>query len=331
MSKPVSMASQPLITIIVPCHNEAAGLPELHQVLAAALATLPYQFEILMIDDGSTDETVAIAHRLARHDLRIQVIELSRNFGKEVAITAGLHRAQGEAAIMIDADLQHPPRLIAQFLAAWQEGAEVVVGVRARSNRHAGWLKRTTSHLFYRFINLIAEQVVTPGATDFRLLDRMVIDEFNRFTERNRMTRGLIDWLGFRRAEITFMPGQRHAGRASYGWNKLFTLAMHSVISLSLFPLKLAGYLGVIITSISLPLGIFMYVEKYLLDDPWKMNFTGTAQLAVLLVFMVGMVLASLGLMSLYIGAIHAEVTNRPLYVLRRARRLESHRREPSA
>lgn len=311
------MSDRPLISIIIPCHNEAAGLSELYTTLKAALAGQPYELEIIFVDDGSTDATAKVISQLAATDARIRLVELARNFGKEVAVTAGLHQSKGNAAIMLDADLQHPPGIIPQFLEAWEEGAEVVVGVRARSHRHASWLKRSSSSLFYRFINVIAERPVTPGATDFRLLDRIVIDEFNRFTERHRLTRGLIDWLGFRRAEIMFVPAKRHAGRASYGWTKLIRLAMHSVISLSLFPLKLAGYLGVVITGISLPLGIFMYVEKYLLDDPWNLNFTGTAQLAVLLVFMVGMVLASLGLMSLYIGAIHAEVTNRPLYVLR--------------
>ncbi|HEY6736823.1 MAG TPA: glycosyltransferase family 2 protein, partial [Candidatus Saccharimonadia bacterium] len=309
------MPDKPLISIIVPSYNEAASLPDLHRALTAVIDDLPYDWELIFVDDGSRDDTAAILTRLAAADARVRPLELARNFGKEIAVTAALHECRGEAAIIMDADLQHPPAIIPQFLDAWEAGAEVVVGVRRAKAHHAGLLKRSSSAAWNRFMNIIADQSITPGATDFRLLDRLVIDEFNRFTERNRLTRGLIDWLGFRRTEVYFEPAARVHGDASYSWRKLVRLGMHSVVSLSLFPLRLAGYVGTAIIAVSLPLGIFMFVEKYLLHDPMGYNFTGTAQLAVLIVFLVGIILASLGLMSLYIAAIYAEVTNRPLYV----------------
>jgi polyisoprenyl-phosphate glycosyltransferase len=315
------MTNRGRISIIIPCFNEAAGLVALHDELTKVVDGLPYEFEILIVDDGSTDATRATLERLHTADSRVQPMELARNFGKEIAVTAGLHAATGEAAIVMDADLQHPPSLIPELLDRWEHGAEVVVGVRVKNRASAGMLKRSSSALFYRFMNLIAtDTALTPGATDYRLLDRLVIDEFNRFTERGRLTRGLIDWLGFSRDQVSFVPAARVTGAPTYTWRKLFRLGMHSVVSLSLFPLRLAGYLGVIIIALSLPLGLFMFIEKYLMGDPLGYSFTGTAQLAVLVVFLVGVVLVCLGMMSLYIAAIYNEVTNRPLYVLRKRR-----------
>ncbi|GAC1603472.1 MAG: hypothetical protein NVS3B29_08100 [Candidatus Saccharimonadales bacterium] len=209
--------------------------------------------------------------------------------------------------------------LIPEFVAKWRAGAEVVVGIRRRYRREP-YLKRLNSWLFYLMLNSIAETKVTPHATDFRLLDRLVIDEFNRLSERNRITRGLIDWLGFRREYITFEIKQRHQGRPSYGFIKLVRLALNSFVSLSLVPLRIAGYLGIVITFISGSFGLFTLIERHLLHDPWHLQITGTAELADINMLLIGIVLMSLGLIALYIANIHAEVINRPLYVLRRAR-----------
>ncbi len=307
-----------LISVIIPCHNEDGNLEPLHSALIAATKGARDTYEFIYVDDGSTDDTTTRIRKLQLRHPNIRLLELVRNFGKEIAITAGLRAARGAAAITIDADLQHPPALIPELVAAWHAGAEVVVGVERRASaRQAPVLKRAGSALFYRLLGAISDVKIRAHATDYRLIDRLVINEFNRFTEHGRITRGLIDWLGFRRAYVYFTPARRHAGTAAYSYYKLLNLAMTSFISMSLFPLKVAGYLGFIITAISGPLGLFILIEKYLLGDPWNLNFTGPAILAVILLFLVGLILIALGLISLYIAAIHTEVNNRPLYVVR--------------
>lgn len=311
--------AEPLVSIVVPFFNEARNLSPLHQALSASLSGLPYRFEIILVNDGSTDDFEATLQQLERGDPRLRSIEFARNFGKEIAVTAGLHDCQGEAAIILDADLQHPPEKIPEFLHKWESGAEVVVGLRKGYKPSA--VRRFGARLFYRILNRISQTKLTPDATDFRLIDRAVIDEFNRFTERNRITRGLIDWLGFRRDYVFFTPGERLDGAASYSMTKLIKLAMNSFVAMSLFPLKAAGYLGVIITLVAAPLGFFIFFETYVFDDPWNLRFSGPAILAVILLFLVGIVLMALGLIALYIANIHDEVVNRPLYVIRHRHR----------
>jgi dolichol-phosphate mannosyltransferase len=306
-----------LISIIIPTHNEKANVRLIYTAVAEEFSCLEnYDYEIIFVDDGSTDDTMLEIASLAEKDVKVRFLQFSRNFGKEAATTAGLRNSRGDAAIMIDADMQHPPKLIPELVKKWAEGAEVVVGVR-RKNQKAGLIKRGCSKIFYRLINAMAESVVTPFATDFRLLDRVVIDEVNQLTERYRMTRALIDWLGFKRAYVHFEADERANGEASYGLFKLIRLAINSMVSLSLIPLKLAGYLGITIILISGPLGLFIFIEKYILKDPWGFSFSGPAILAVIILFLVGIILSCLGLMALYIASIHAEVINRPLYVIR--------------
>lgn len=312
------MSSQ-TISIIIPMYNEASNLPPLYRELTATLKQLRnYRFEIIFVDDGSRDDSAGIAHKLARIDKRIRVLELSRNFGKEPAMTAGLHAAHGDAALIMDADLQMPPRLISQFLANWEAGNEVVIGVFA--GRNTSFLHQLGSQSFYRIMQTIAHTEITPQATDYRLLDRKVINEFNRLTEHNRITRGLIDWLGFRRSFIQFKQEPRHSGKPAYTFSKLINLAVHSFTAYSLIPLKLAGYLGVAILALSLPAGLFMTACRFVYH--WQIH--GTAFLALLVIALVGIVLACLGLISLYIAHIHAEVSNRPLYIVRREGQAEA-------
>jgi dolichol-phosphate mannosyltransferase len=276
---------------------------------------------MVLVDDGSKDGTLEVMQAISAKDLNVEVVELVRNFGKEIATTAGLHHARGDAAIMIDADMQHPVELIREFLAKWEEGADVVVGIRRPSKAHSSFLKRLGSRWFYRIMAVISDSVIKPNATDYRLIDRGVIDEFNRFTERNRVTRGLIDWLGFTHAYVYFQPAERANGTAAYSYFKLFRLALHTVVSMSFFPLRVVGYMGGVIVLVSGPLGVFIFIEKYLLNDPLHYSFTGTAILAVILLFLVGIILICLSLIALYIANIHGEVVNRPLYVKRRKRR----------
>jgi len=311
---------QSLISIIIPCHNEAANIRPFYLALADVMAHQRERFELIFVNDGSRDATSENVIKLRRQDPRVRLIELARNFGKEIAVTAGINRAQGAAAITIDADLQHPPDLIPKLIAGWREGNEVVVGVRQPGHGHSTYIHRLFSKLFYRIMRVISETEVVPNATDYRLIDRVVINEFNRFTERNRLTRGLIDWLGFSRSYVPFAPAQRFAGEAAYSYFKLTKLAMNSFISMSLAPLRVASFLGAVIITVSLPLGIFIFVEKYLLHDPLHLAFSGSAILAVILLFLSGIILSTQGLMALYVANIHDEVMNRPLYVARRER-----------
>jgi dolichol-phosphate mannosyltransferase len=311
-------AEQTLISIIIPLKDEAENIPELYEQLVAVFQNLPdYSYEFIFVDDGSTDRTVEAVETIEKHDKQVRLVRLARNFGKEIATTAGLHKAKGEAAIMIDADLQHPPAVIPEFIRAWEGGFDVVIGVRS-GKKQGSWFKRLSSNWFYRFINRIATVEIVPNATDFRLIDKVVIKEFNRFTERNRMTRGLIDWLGFSRAYVSFTPGKRLYGSATYGYAALTRLAFNTIVSLSFFPLRLAGYLGVIIILTSFPLGIAVFVEQVIMNDPLGLRVSGTGMLALLLLFLIGIVLACLGLIALYIANIYGEVVNRPLYVEKR-------------
>lgn len=311
------MATQKLISLVIPIYNEAQNLPPLYDELVKHLAPLPYRFEVLLVDDGSSDTSAAVAARLAEEDERFRLIQLARNFGKEAAVSAGLEATKGKAAVIMDADLQMPPRLIGKFIKRWEKGAEVVIGVFAERNMSP--LKKIGARGFYWIMQTISRTKITPNATDFRLLDREVIDAFNGLTERNRMTRGLIDWLGYKRSYVRFKQEARRYGQPAYTYRKLINLAVNSFTGYSLLPLKLAGYLGFIILALSIPAGLFMYIERYVLDDPLRLLITGTDMLAILILFLVGIVLACMGLISLYIAHIHDEVTNRPLYITRRS------------
>ena len=310
-----------LISIIIPAYNEEKNIPlaylELQKIFK--ICSEKYAFEIVFVNDGSRDNTLAEIEKLADQDSQVKYIDFSRNFGKEVATTAGLNSCNGDACIMVDADLQHPIDLIPEFIKKWELGADVVVGVRNK-NKSVGWLKKAGSAAFYKIINKIAEVKVVPNATDFRLIDRIVIDEFNRFTESKRMTRALIDWLGFKRDYIYFDANERINGEASYNFWKLFTLALNSFISLSLLPLKLAGNLGVVITLFSGIAGFYILLGKYFFHWHFASTFSDAENLAILIVFLVGILLTSIGLIALYIANIHGEVINRPMYVVRKKR-----------
>ena len=311
------------ISVIIPVYNEEANIPLIYAAVLEAWKGLPnYNLELLFVDDGSQDESAqAIEHLLLgeqqspRHSGRL--IELSRNFGKEMATTAGIHEATGDAVIMLDADLQHPPACIPQFVEVWEQGAEVVVGVRSR-NSGEGFIKRWGSIIFYKIMGAISDTEFVPGETDFRLVDRKVVEAYKSFPEHERMTRSLINWLGFRRGRVVFEAAARQNGTPGYSTLKLVHLAVNSFLSNTLLPLRFAGYLGVAITLFSGLLGVLVIVTKYLIPTVFGSSITGTAQLAILLLFLIGIVLAMLGIIGLYVGSIHTEVSNRPLYVIRR-------------
>lgn len=308
------------VTIIIPAYNEEKNISPLYEALKKVLIPLEgeYVTEILFVNDGSLDGTLREIEKLSQKDEKVKYIDFSRNFGKELATTAGISSCTTDACIMLDCDLQHPVEKIPEFLEKWKQGNEVVVGIREK-NKNSGLIKMWGAKLFYSLINRMAEIEIVPNATDFRLMDRIVIDEFKRFTETSRMTRALIDWLGFKREFVNFKANERLYGRASYSFWKLFRLAMSSFISLSLVPLKLAGYLGIFITLVSGSLGFFILIGRYYLRNEILIaKFSDSENLAILLVFLVGIILMSLGLIALYIANIHSEVINRPMYVVRK-------------
>lgn len=309
------------ISIIVPAYNEEKNIPLMYGELQKVFKILQdkYVFEIVFVNDGSTDKTIEEIEKLAESDQQVKFIDFSRNFGKEIATTAALNNCQSNAGIMIDADLQHPVELIPQFIKKWEEGYEVVIGVR-KKNGGGGMLKKIGSKMFYKIINQISEVELVPNATDFRLIDKKVIEQFNLFTETNRMTRALIDWLGFKRSYIYFNANKRINGNARYGFWKLLELALNSFVSLSLLPLKLAAYLGMAITLVSGVAGFYILLGKYFLHTPFASTFSDSENLAILILFLVGIILISIGLMAFYIANIHREVINRPIYVIRKKR-----------
>lgn len=304
------------ISIIIPAHNEELNIPIIYKEIFKALSTLSdkYDYEIVFVNDGSFDKTGEAINIIIEDDKRVKYLEFSRNFGKEMAITAGLNNCAGDCAIIMDADLQHPPTMIPNFIADWKKGFEVVVGIRKKSKSDS-WIKVLGSKLFYRIMSRISETDIAPNSTDFRLIDRKVIDAFNLCTERTRIARGLIAWLGFKKSFIEFEAGERSNGKASYNTLKLFKLALSSFVSMSLFPLKVAGYLGVFITLFAGILGVFIFLAKFVFNN--FLGFTWLAALTVINIFLIGIVLSCLGLIALYIASIHEEVLNRPLYVIR--------------
>ena len=304
----------PLISIVIPCYNEDSNISTFYKVLKRVIESgKNYRYELLYVDDGSQDDTREQIQKLIATDKRVRLLALSRNFGKEVATTAGIHQAKGDAVIMIDADGQFPAELIPEFIRKWEDGAQVVVGVR-ESNQKEGFVKRYGSKLFYRMMSNLSGASVVPRSTDFRLIDRVVCDEFVRMTERNRFTRGLIDWIGFKQDYVYFHANARADGAATYSVSKLVKLALNGFVSHSLKPLYFAFYAGIVILPLSVLLAIFS-VGEMLIGDPMGLNITGTAYLVILVLFLLGLVLVSQGITALYLSHIHTETQNRPLYV----------------
>jgi dolichol-phosphate mannosyltransferase len=314
------MSEKKMISVVVPVYNEEKNVPLFYEKVVPILDSLVYDWELLFVNDGSRDKSIFELEKLEKNDQRVRVIDFSRNFGKEIAMTAGINFCRGVACIILDADLQHPIEKIPEFIKHWEDGAEVVVGIR-KKNKGEGLVKKVGSYLFYKLINQISEMKIVTRATDYRLLDRVVIDEFNLFTEKNRMTRALVDWLGFRREYIYFEANERIHGVPAYNFWKLLRLAFNSIISFSLLPLRLAGYLGVFITFFSGIAGFYILLGKYFFHTHFASTFSDSENLAILIVFLVGIILISIGLLALYIANIHIEVENRPLYIIRKEKK----------
>lgn len=241
----MSTHTQPVLSVVVPTYNEAVSLPRFFASLRPVLTRLKVAYEVIFVDDGSIDETAQLVADFCTRDRHVRLVKLTRNFGKEIATTAGIHAARGDAILTLDADGQHPVDAIPRFVAAWQQGTMVVVGKRAARRAPLG--KRISAAMFYRLFRWVTGVKLDPNASDFRLIDKRVQAEFNRMSERNRITRGLIDWLGHERRYVSYEENDRLGGNATYSPRKLFKLAVDSAISLSISPLYIAAYIGAVV------------------------------------------------------------------------------------
>ncbi|MFC1608865.1 glycosyltransferase family 2 protein [Patescibacteria group bacterium] len=303
-----------LISIVVPVYNEEANIDDFYSAMKKTFSDCDNcNFEVIFVDDGSRDGSILSINKVAKNDKRIKCLSFSRNFGKEVATSAGCHHAKGDAVVTMDADLQHPPELIKEFIERWNDGYEVVYTVR-KENKGASFMKRFTSRCYWWIFNKIASFSAESRTTDFRLMDRKVMEEFNRFSERGRLFRGIIDWMGYRRDKIEFVAPERNGGEAAYSYASLVNLAINSFTAFSMMPLRLAGYFGVVITTGSFLLFAFMIVTRFFSET---IVFSPIAYVIVANTLLIGIVLTCLGLIALYIARIHDEVINRPLYIVR--------------
>lgn len=306
---------KPLISIVVPTYNESTNIEWHHNKITSYCKSNHYKYEILYVDDGSTDSTLDIIKSLSNKDKFTRFISFSRNFGKEAATAAGIKKARGDVALIIDADGQHPIEMLEKFLVSYEEGYSIVAGVRA-SNQNESLINKFTSSIFYIVLRIAGGKQTDAKSTDFRLIDRKAMNAVNKLTERNRVTRDLIDWIGFSKIEIPFDAHERHSGQATYTLRKRTKLALNAIVSQSTRPLKLIALLGVVIAlTSSLSLLIFV-INQYMLGDPLSLQITGVAILAMFISFLIGIVLICQGLLALYLESVYHETQNRPLYII---------------
>jgi len=300
------------LSVVVPVYNEETNLALLVSRLDSALVAVDISYELIFIDDGSTDTSLAIIKSLAATDKRVRYASFSRNFGHEAASSCGLSMVRGQAAVLMDADLQDPPELIPQMLALWRLGHEVVLA-RRRKRHHESAFKRASAGVFYRLIRSLSEVDVPLDVGDFRLVDRKVVDAFNRFPERNRFVRGLFAWAGFRQTFIEYDRPGRNAGETKYGIGKLILLSLDALFSSTLVPLRLITLFGSLVTVASFVLIATIVTQKFL----GLIEIDGYALLSTGLFFLGGTILVFLGVIGEYVGKIFQEVQGRPLYVIR--------------
>ena len=302
-----------LLSVVVPCFEEEAVLPETHRRLVAVLAGVPgLDFELVYVDDGSRDGTLDLLRELQQADPRVRVLALSRNFGHQIALIAGLAETAGDAVAFIDADLQDPPELIPRMLERWHRGVDVVYGVRS-SREGETVFKRWTAKAFYLLLDHLADISIPINAGDFRLVDRKVVDALLAMPERDRLMRGMVAWAGFRQEPISYRRVPRAAGETKYPFGKMLRLAVDSILSFSLVPLHLATWAGFLAAGIAM-LGILYALFVRFLTDTWV---SGWAALFMAVLFLGGVQLVLIGILGEYLGRIYAEVKRRPLYLVK--------------
>ncbi len=300
------------ISVIVPLYNESASIEQLFARLTPVLSGLHTSYEIICINDGSQDDTLSKLIKFWQQNPAIKIVNLSRNFGKEIALTAGIDYASGAAVIPIDADLQDPPELIVQLIAKWREGYDVVYGTR-RSRQGETWFKKISSTAFYHTIGRMSHVPIPANTGDFRLLDRQVVEAIKKLPERTRFMKGLFAWVGYKQTSVLFDREPRYSGRTTWNYWKLWNFALDGIISFSFLPLKVWSYVGVTVSVISLLYALMLVVRTLV----FGVDVPGYASLMVAILFLGGIQLITLGVLGEYLGRVYEEVKGRPLYFVR--------------
>jgi polyisoprenyl-phosphate glycosyltransferase len=309
-SKPKRLS---LVSIVVPAYNEDEVILEFNRRLSLVRQDLSLPSEVIFVNDGSNDNTLGLLRALKAADPTIAIVDLSRNFGKEIALTAGLDHARGDAVVVIDADLQHPPELIPEFIARWQEeDADVVYG------QHASWAresrtKKVTARGFYRVINALSGRIIPADASDFRILSRRAVDALAGVRERHRFMKGLFVWIGYRQVPMLYEPDLRFAGVSKWNYWKLWNFSIEGITSFSIAPLKIATYIGLLAATLAILYGFYMVIKTIIFGNP----VPGYPSLFVMVLFLGGLQLIFLGIIGEYLGRTFNEVKQRPLYLVR--------------
>ena len=307
------MAQRPLVSIVTPFYNEGEGVKHFYQVMAQTMEQLPnYDFELVCVDDGSRDNSLEQLIAISKADPRVTVLEFSRNFGKEPAMTAGIDAATGDCVIPMDADLQDPPALISEMLKKWQEGAEVVLAKRVDRSTDS-YSKRTTALLFYRLHNALSHLQIPENVGDYRLMDRIVVDALKQLPERQRFMKGLFAWVGFKTATVEYARDARLVGDSKFSGWKLWNFAIEGITSFSLVPLKVWTYVGGIGALIAFLYGLFVIIKTLVLG----IDVPGYASLIVLVLLFGSLQLIGIGVLGEYISRIYMESKRRPIYIIR--------------
>lgn len=303
---------QPKYSFIVPIYNEEATIPELYRRVSAVMNRLDGLVELILINDGSRDSSLQMIRELHQQDKRVCYLSFARNFGHQMAVTAGLNFVRGQAIIILDADLQDPPELIPDMVEKWRQGYQVVYAQRTQ-RRQEGWFKRFTAYAFYRLLKHLADVDIPTDTGDFCLMDRRVVDVLNGMPERNRYIRGLRSWIGFQQTSIRFERDPRFAGDVKYTFRKSFALAVNGLVSFSKVPLRLSTYVGLLSAVVAVLMGLLVLYWRFF--EP-NSPLTGLATIIIAIFFLGAVQLVSIGILGEYIGRIYEEVKGRPLYTL---------------
>ena len=303
------------ISIVVPVFNEEDNIEHFYESVCKVMESLPYDFELIYVDDGSKDRSREILRSLEKQDERVQSIFLARNSGHQLALTCGLDNADGDAVITMDGDMQHPPELIPVLLEKWEQGYEVVQTIR-KTTEGVSAMKKLTSYYYYKLLNKLSNVHIQEGGSDFRLMDRVVVKAFRRYREHARFIRGMIGAMGFRQVQIEFVAPKRFAGVSKFSPRKMLNFAIDGVLAYSNLPLRLGLYIGTISGLISLLMILHVFVSKYVLNDA----VAGWATLTACVLFFGGMQMIVLGILGEYLGRVFEEVKHRPLYLIARGK-----------